>query len=118
MVIKQNPMETRIQKTLTQWFPDAFNDINTSKCHSDYEVLNAFSKFTLKLIQQNDERKREPFKIINILYLNGSLHDRNAIENEFFCYFSKVESPGTLKNHLELMPENLKPIYLKTLLEN
>lgn len=111
-------METRIYKTLNQWFPDAFKGQNVNEFLSDYEVLRAFSNFTLNLVNQNDERMQEPFKIINILYLNGNLHDRNAIENEFFNCLSKIESPGTLKEHLKLMPENLKPIYLKTILEN
>ncbi len=111
-------MKSRILKTLTQWFPNAFSDINIENFHSDYEVLRAFSGYTLNLIVHNDERMREPFKIINILYLNGNLHDKNAIENEFFGCLSQIESPGSLKEHLELMPESLKPIYLKTILEN
>jgi hypothetical protein len=111
-------METRIQKTLKQWFPDAFKEMSISDLQSDYEILNAFSKFTSNLISRNDERMKEPFKIINILYLNGNLYDRNAIENEFFNYLSKIESPGSLKDHLKLLPENLKPVYLKVILES
>jgi hypothetical protein len=111
-------METRIQKTLKQWFPNAFADEKKAGSDSDYEMLQQFARYTLQLIQENNEDEKEPFKIVNMLYHKGSLHDKNAIENEFFSILTKVESPGTLKSHLELMPDNLKPVYLKTILEN
>jgi hypothetical protein len=111
-------METRIQKTLKQWFPNAFADEANPVSDSDYEMLQQFARYTLQLIQENKENEKEPFKIVNMLYHNGSLHDKNAIENEFFSILTKAESPGTLKSHLGLMPDNLKPVYLKTILEN
>ncbi len=111
-------METKIQKTLKQWYPNAFADEKKNGSDSDYEILQQFARYTLKLIQNNNENEKEPFKIMNMLYQNGSLRDKNAIENEFFSIITKEESPGTLKCHLELMPDNLKPVYLKTILEN
>ncbi|MGV8138808.1 MAG: hypothetical protein AB2L20_26725 [Mangrovibacterium sp.] len=111
-------METRIQKTLKQWFSNAFADEMKANPDSDYEILQQFAGYTLKLIGEKNENSKEPFKIVDILYQKGSLHDKNAIENEFFSILSKAESPGTLKSHLELMPDNLKPVYLKTILEN
>jgi len=109
-------METKIQKTLKQWFTDALGEGN--KSGSDYEILQQFARYTLKLIQDKRGNEKEPFEIVNMLYQKGSLHDKNAIENEFFNVFTKIESPGTLKSHLELMPVDLKKIYLKTILEN
>ena len=111
-------METRIQKTLKKWFPNAFTENAETGAESDYEILKQFAWYTLSLIQNHKEGEKEPFKIVNLLYQNGSLHDKNAIENEFFSIITKEESPGSLKSHLKLMPENLKPIYLKTILEN
>ncbi len=111
-------METRIQKTLKQWFPNAFTDDNKTGILSDYEILQQFARYTMSLLQNNNDGEKEPFKIVNMLYQNGSLHDKNAIENEFFSALIKAESPGTLKSHLGLMPDNLKPVYLKTILEN
>ncbi len=111
-------METKIQKTLKLWFPTAFADKTLNGSDSDYEILQQFARYTLKLIQENNKNEKEPFKIMNVLYQNGSLHDKNAIENEFFRILTMAESPGTLKLHLQLMPDNLKPVYLKTLLEN
>lgn len=111
-------METRIQKTLKQWFPNVFANEKKTISDSDYEMLQQFARYTLQLIQENNEDEKEPFKIVSMLYQNGSLHDKNAIENEFFSTLTKAESPGTLKSHLELMPDNLKPVYLKTILEN
>ena len=111
-------METRIQKTLKQWFPNAFADEKKTGSDSDYATLQQFARYTLKLIQNNDENEKEPFKIVNMLYQKGSLREKNAIENEFFNILTKEESPGTLKLHMGLMPDNLKPVYLKTILEN
>ena len=111
-------METKIQKTLKQWFPNAFAQNAETSAESDYEILKQFAKYTLSLIHDNKNDEKEPFQIVNLLYQNGSLHDKNAIENEFFSTIIKEETPGSLKSHLNLMPDNLKPIYLKTILEN
>lgn len=91
-------METRIQKTLRQWFPEAFADEQETGPCSDYEILQQFARYTIKLIR-NKKNEKEPFEIVSQLY-------------------QKTESPGTLKWHLELMPDSLKTVYLKTILEN
>jgi hypothetical protein len=111
-------METRILKTLSQWFPEAFADVKKSELVSDYRTLLHFAKYTLKLINENSESKKEPFKIILLLYSKGSLYEKNAIENEFLKVLSDEENAMKLKEHLDLMPENLKPVYLKTIVEN
>ena len=111
-------METRIQKTLSQWFPDAFANVKKTELKSDYDTLHHFAKYVKKLISDNCENKSEPFKIINLLYSKGTLFEKNAIENEFFSVIAFEENPCTLKEHLDLMPEVLRPIYLKTILEN
>lgn len=111
-------METKIQKTIKQWFPNVIADKKKTGSDSDYEILQQFARYTLKLIQDNNKNEKEPFKIVDMLYQKGSLHDKNAIENEFLSLLTKAESPGTLKLHLALMPDNLKPVYLKTILEN
>lgn len=111
-------METKIQKTLTQWFPGAFEKIKKSEIMTDYIMLNHFAKYTLKLLAEDSERKMEPFKIIQILYSHSTLFERNAIENEFFKVLAAKENPLTLKENLELMPESIRSIYLKTILEN
>ena len=112
-------METKIQKSLEQWIPGFFSEEKITEIHSDYELLHQLAKYVLKLIKQNNiEKGKEPFKIINIIYQSGNLHDRNAIENEFLTVFAHEESPGSLKSHMDLMPKELRPAYLKTILEN
>ena len=76
-------METRIQKTLRQWFPEAFAEEQRTGPHSDYETLQQFARYTIRLIHDKKNEK-EPFEIVNQLYQKGSLHDKNAIENERF----------------------------------
>jgi hypothetical protein len=132
---KGDDMGTKIQKTLRQWFPDAFAEEHRTGSRSDYEILQQFARYTIRLIHEKKNEK-EPFEILNQLYQMGSLHDKNAIENErfdkasakpnlfelcragettieneFFSVLIKSESPGTLKWHMELMPDNLKTVY-------
>ena len=111
-------METKIQKTLSQWFPDAFANAKKSELKSDYDVLRNFANYTKKLINDHCENRSEPFKIINLLYSKGTLFEKNIIENEFLNVIATEEKSMTLKEHLFLMPEPLRSIYLKTILEN
>ncbi|MFA5433057.1 MAG: hypothetical protein WC319_09360 [Candidatus Paceibacterota bacterium] len=111
-------MESRIQKTLTQWFPDAFAIAQKPALKTDYDFLNHFANFAKVLIKEDSESKKEPFKIINLLYSKGTLFERNAIENAFFFVIASDEKPQTLKESLSLMPEALKAVYIKTILEN
>lgn len=111
-------MESRIQKTLTQWFPDAFADVKKSELKTDYDFLNHFAKYAKDLIKKDRENKKEPFKIINLLYSKGTLFERNAIENDFFYVLAFDENSRTLKENLSLLPESLRAVYIKTILEN
>jgi HSP90 family molecular chaperone len=111
-------MESRIQKTLTQWFPDAFTEVQKSALKTDYDFLNHFTKYVKGLIKEDCENKAEPFKIINLLYSKGTLFERNAIENAFFFALAFDENPQTLRENLSLMPEHLRAVYIKTILEN
>lgn len=110
-------METRIQKTLHHWFPEAF--MGTEELiPEDYRVLHHFAEYTRELINNKSEGQKEPFKIISLLYSNGSLFEKNAIENEFLLVLASEENSMTLKQHLELMPEGLKAVYVKTIIGN
>lgn len=111
-------MESRIQKTITQWFPEAFTDVKKSALKTDYDFLDNFAKYVKGLIKDDCENKEEPFKIINLLYSKGSLFEKNAIENAFFFVLAFNENPLTLKESLSLMPEGLRQVYIKTILEN
>lgn len=111
-------METRIQKTLRQWFPDAFAGGGVEDERSDYEILRQFAAYTQALVETDADTKKEPFKIIYLLYSKGSLFERNAIENEFLGLLSRQEKAHTIQQNLQMMPEPLRPVYLKTILEN
>ncbi len=111
-------METRIQRTLCHWFPEAFIETEKPLPDSDYGILRHFAEYTIALIRQKSENQKEPFKIINLLYLKGTLYERNAIENEYFKSIASDETALSLKEHLELMPENLRLVYIKTIVEN
>lgn len=111
-------METRIHKTLSQWFPDAFSDDKKSVLESDNMTLRRLAKYEMKLINDNCKNKSEPFKIINLIYSEGSLYEKNTIENEFLKVIATEERSMTLNEHLNLMPEGLRSIYLKVILQN
>jgi hypothetical protein len=59
--VKNTIMETKIHKTLSQWFPAAFDDLKKTSEYSDYEILNHFASYTHKQIKNNSENKEEPF---------------------------------------------------------
>lgn len=111
-------METRIHKTLCHWFPDAFEGIEESPVSSDYCILHQFAEYTRKLMNDKTENQKEPFKVIHLLYSKGTLYEKNAIENEFFNVLASDDVVISLKEQLELMPEPLKEIYIKTILDN
>jgi|GEM_PF-1648146 len=111
-------METNIRKTLVHWFPKAFSDIGGGASYSDYEVLCHFARYTITLISDNNESKHEPFKLILQMYRKGTLYEKNAIENEYLRILAEEEKSLTLMEHLCLMPEDLKAVYIKTILEN
>lgn len=108
-------MKTRIQKTLLKWFPEAFVE---SPFSNEYEILNAFAQSLLRLTEDEKNKKSEHFKIINLLYVNGNLHDRNAIENEFLAYLANHETKESFQQHLTLMPTAVKSAYIKTIVQN
>jgi len=119
LTYKIQVMETKIQRTLSQWFPEAFVDLDLPvSTASDYVVLRHFAGYAQKLIRENNECMNSPFRIINLLYAKGTLYERNAIENEFFKALAIEEKSMTLKQQLGLMPESLRPICIKTILEN
>lgn len=111
-------MESRIQKTLTQWYPGAFTEVKKTLLKNDYDYLDHFAKYAKSLIKDNSEKKEELFKLINLLYSKGTLFERNAIENAFFFVLAFDENPQTFKENLSLMPEPLRAVYIKTILEN
>lgn len=86
--------------------------------NTDYDFLKHFSEYVIKIIEADASNKTEPFKIINLLYSKGSLFERNAIENEFFFSLAFNENSLTLKENLSFMPETLRAVYLKTIIEN
>jgi hypothetical protein len=110
-------METKIQKTLHHWFPQAF-ETESSMTNTDYGTLRQFADYTRRLIHNKSDEQKEPFRIIHLLYSKGSLYERNAIENEFLGILASDENGLTLKQHLELMPEGLREVYVKIIIEN
>lgn len=116
--LKHRKMETRIQKTLLHWFPEAFKETEKSLLSTDYGILRHFAEYAIRLLNEPTENQKEPFKIIQLLYSRGSLYERNAIENEFFNVLASGEKALTLKGHLDLMPEEIKTVYIKTIIEN
>lgn len=86
----------------------------------DYEALREAANLFLTKIRGNAAERAdalEVLKVVNLLYINGGLHDRNAIENEFLGHLAEEEAPGTLKQHMGLFPKELRDAYLKTILE-
>lgn len=119
-------MNTKIVDTLRLWVPESGNFTTDSRAaHSSveaYELLQHLANHCVSLLSQRDdeeqERLREIFKVVNMLYKEGNQHTRNAIENEFLTRLAEEESPRSLRHHMDLFPQELRRGYIKTILEN
>ncbi len=110
-------METKVLKTIKEWVPQA---VETS-VENDYQALNELAQYFIQSMAkggEGQERASESMQVVNLLYMNGKLHDKNAIENEFLARIAEEESPGSLKKHLQFFPKELRQAYLKTIIEN
>lgn len=109
-------MESKIIHTIKEWLPGA---IKEDVSISEYDLLRKLADDCRQHIQKQEYGKViQVIKIINLLYASGSLHERNAIENEFLEVLSTDETPGSLKEHIKFLPEKLKSAYIKTILKN
>jgi len=112
-------MESKIQFVLTDCFPEVLKEETELSEHTKYIRLRQCALYALKLMQQKkSDTVREIFETADNLYQFGSLHDRNAIENEFLHVLAQEEKTMLLQDHLKLMPKTLKSVYIKTILEN
>ena len=112
-------MESKIKKVLEKSFPEAFMESAQSGDFSEYNSLRMLCSYALNLIREKKkEQISELFEIIDDLYHFGTLHERNAIENEFLDPLAKEVKEESLREHLKLMPKTLKSVYIKTIIEN
>lgn len=123
---KTNKMKTKIINTINEWAPEAVSLVSnlesTNENLADYELLQKLAEVCKQKINsglENDlEQVREITKVLNILYQGEKQYTKNAIENEFLTVLSFEESPGSLKKHLDLFPDELRKGYIKTIIEN
>lgn len=109
-------MESKILKTVREWLPWS---LENEDYISEYSLLKKLADYCrLKIKEGENEKANEVIKIINLLYSGGTLHEKNAIENEFLEVLALDEAPSSLKAHISMFPEKLKEAYLKTILEN
>lgn len=119
-------MTNKIINTIYQWLPDVvqlipdFKDFDAEVGH--YLLLNRIATlFTSKQKESHEDKcelQRDIIKVINLLYMSGDQYTRNAVENEFFTVLFREQSPGSLKNHLNMFPSDLKEAYLKMILNS
>jgi len=110
-------METKVLKTIKEWVPQAL----ATSVDNDYQALNELADYFMQSMMKEGEGQEgasESIQVVNLLYMNGKLHDKNAIENEFLARIAEEESPGSLKKHLQFFPKELRQAYLKTIIEN
>ena len=119
-------MKTKIINTILQWAPECLElipEIDYSEnTVSDYLLLHHLAEVCVQKINSKLEQEKEwvleKMKIVNMLYQGGNQYTRNAIENEFLTVLSSMESPASLKLHMDLLPAELRKGYIKTILEN
>ncbi len=109
-------MKSKIISTVKEWLPWC---LESDPNPTEYSLLNNLGNYCLEKINEGSvDEAISVIKIINLLYSGGSLHIKNAIENEFLETLAASQSPASLKAQMELLPDNLKQAYLKTILEN
>lgn len=113
-------MESKIQHVLQQSFSEflALDEIQTPN-YATYQILDTILAKSVKLIEENNfEKLREVFEVLDRLYQYGSRYDKNAIENEYLMGLSNLENPISFKSHLKQMPKTLKEAFMKSIIEN
>ncbi|MGM1429925.1 DUF7674 family protein [Sphingobacterium lactis] len=111
-------MENKILSTVKAWLPHCILDGHQD---SEYSVLQDVAEYCLTRFEgevEEQQMAKEAMNIIGILYGGGSLHVRNAIENEFLERLACCESPASLRKHLAYFPKEMRQVYMKTILEN
>lgn len=112
-------METKIKSTLQQWIPGIQNSATVA---SDYELLRQIACSCVDRIHHGSDEDliwvQDVAKVTNLLYQGGNRYTKNAIENEFLCELVQEECPASLKQHMNLLPKELRKEYLKVILEN
>lgn len=111
-------MENKIISTVKAWIPQC---LESKEAVTEYLVLKEVANYCLRNFEGSKEEQQmaaEAMNVIGLLYYNGSLHVKNAIENEFLERMATCESPASLRKHISYLPKDLRPIYLKTILEN
>ncbi|WP_164110623.1 MULTISPECIES: hypothetical protein [Sphingobacterium] len=112
-------METKIKSTLTQWIPGIQQACDEE---SDYQMLRRLACSCMNRIRTGTDEDlqwvEDIGKVVNLLYQSGNRYTKNAIENEFLCELIQEECPASLKQHMALLPKELRKEYLKVILEN
>ncbi|TDQ77854.1 DUF7674 family protein [Sphingobacterium yanglingense] len=112
-------METKIKSTLQQWIPGIQNN---EEATSDYELLHQLACSCIRRIHLGTDEDllwvQDIAKVVNLLYQSGNRYTKNAIENEFLSELVQEECPASLKQHMDLLPKELRKEYLKVILEN
>ncbi len=111
-------MESKIISTVKASLPHC---VQGGALKSEYEVLQHVAEYCMATFEgSTDEQQmtREAIHVIGILYGGGSLHVKNAIENEFLERMASTESPASLRKHLTFFPKELRSVYVKTIIEN
>ncbi|MFZ4261225.1 DUF7674 family protein [Sphingobacterium sp. HJSM2_6] len=111
-------MESKILNTVKAWIPQCYSG---QEEQSEYHVLKQVASYCLLHFEGDEAEQqlaKEALQVIGLLYYNGSLHTKNAIENEFLEHLAASESPASLRKHLASFPKELAPVYIKTILEN
>lgn len=111
-------METKIKKTISEWLPDAIQDVEPEKM-TEYEILHTVSDYCIEVLKSSNGKEKaiDVFKIINMLYQEEHAYTRHCIENEFICNFIENSPALRLKEYLNDMPSPLKEAFIKTLIE-
>lgn len=108
-------MTTNIIQTLVKWFPDEVSEIPSQHPYAEYELLRFFSE---RIADPDFQvRAMDYLKVINLMYTNGTIHVKNAIENEFLEPLVQNTTAGKFPFKIKNLPAELREGFVKILLE-
>lgn len=112
-------MKTTIEQSFRIQFPELYPygmiSAENQEDLVDYKLLRFFANFCSE--HSTCKQSNEILQLINSIYKTQNIFVKNAIENEFLAVIVEKFATTELDRQLELIPKDLKIVYLKVLLE-
>lgn len=112
-------MKTSIEQNFRLQFPELYPygmmSAESQDDLVDYKLLRFFANFCSE--HPTCKQSVEILQLVNSIYAKQNIFVQNAIENEFLAVMVEKFENTNFEKQLELIPTELKIVYMKVLLE-